>query len=161
MKRLLLAFLVFSMIQGCSPAEQTLPTETPPVQVPPKTEQPTPPMPQQPAPKPRPNNPTQPPKVYANEIFQDVTVIKTKENTYQVKGKARVFEAVMNYVVEDGHQEITQGFIQTSAGAPAWGSFELTLTVNKKEPNSTLHLVLFESSPNDGSRRLELPIPLP
>lgn len=89
------------------------------------------------------------------------SVEKTGEDTFTIKGKARVFEGNFQYVVEDGHNELTKGNVQTSAGAPEWGDFEFTVKVKKDQPNSTLTLVLFESSPKDGSRRMDLPIALP
>jgi hypothetical protein len=48
----------------------------------------------------------------------------------------------------------------TDAGAPEWGNFEFTIDVTKKRGNSTLTLILFESSAKDGSRQYELPIAL-
>ncbi|MBK7232918.1 MAG: hypothetical protein IPH93_11830 [Saprospiraceae bacterium] len=48
----------------------------------------------------------------------------------------------------------------TDAGAPEWGNFEFGIHVQKKRANSTLTLVIFESSAKDGSRQNELPIPL-
>ncbi len=100
-------------------------------------------------------------QVYKNEIFQDVTVVKTGEDTYTIKGKARIFEAVVDYVVEDGHNELAKGSVQATKGAPEWGEFTIDLNVKKDEPNSTLILILFETSANDGSRQKELMIALP
>ncbi len=98
---------------------------------------------------------------YENDIFQAVTVKKGKDDTYDVTGKAKVFEGNFSYVVEDGHNELTKGSVQSSAGAPDWGDFAFTVKVKKASENSTLTLILFEVSAKDGSRRLELPIPLP
>jgi hypothetical protein len=53
-----------------------------------------------------------------------------------------------------------KGFQMTDAGAPEWGKFEFAINVQKKRQNSTLTLILFESSPKDGSRQYELLIPL-
>lgn len=100
-------------------------------------------------------------QVYQNDIFQDVTVVKTGEDTYTVKGKARIFEAAVDYVVEDGHNELAKGSVQASKGAPDWGEFTIDLNVKKVKPNSTLILILFETSANDGSRQNELLIALP
>ncbi|GAB3165860.1 Gmad2 immunoglobulin-like domain-containing protein [Telluribacter humicola] len=97
---------------------------------------------------------------YSNERFRDVTVKKVDEHTYQVQGQAQVFEAAFSWVVEDGHNELKQGHQMTSAGAPAWGSFDFTVEVQKQEPNSTLMLVLYEASANDGSRQYQLPVRL-
>lgn len=165
MKKLRLLLLTAVLLAGCTSESQTPATPAEPAK-PPVTEQPqTPPTarPEPPAPA-QPQTPVekpQEPTVYANEIFRNVTVKKTGQDTFEVKGQARVFEAVANYVVEDGHNELTEGFVQTSAGAPEWGDFTFTLKVKKAEPKSTLMLILFESSPKDGSRRMELIIPLP
>lgn len=98
------------------------------------------------------------PKVYSNERFKEVTVEKTGENTFLIKGKGQIFEANFNWVIEDGHEELQKGYTMTDAGAPEWGNFSFTVTAPKKNPNSTLHLIIFESSPKDGSRQYELPI---
>ena len=76
-------------------------------------------------------------------------------------GEAMVFEATFGYVVEDGHHELASGFGTASAGAPAWGKFSFNLEVTKRRPDSTLHLVLYESSPRDGSRQHEFAVRLP
>jgi len=99
-------------------------------------------------------------RTYENERFKDVKIEKVAENSYRVTGKAQVFEATLSYVVEDGHYEITKGFTTTDAGAPDFGNFEFTVNAEKREPNTTLMLILFESSPKDGSRTHELIIPL-
>lgn len=174
MKKFMIVLIVAGLLQGCSMLEKasrdnnnsnqnTAPVNTQPVQ--PQPEQPQPIPNQQPASgttqPTKPAKEQQQPKVYGNETFQQVTVTKVKENTYEVKGKARVFEATFGYVVEDGHNELTKGFVQTSAGAPEYGDFQFTVQVTKAEPNSTLTLILFEESAKDGSRQWELPIPLP
>jgi len=99
-------------------------------------------------------------KVYFNKRFKDVTVTRIDANTFQIKGLGQIFEANFNWVVEDGHEELKKGFQMTDAGAPEWGKFEFTIEVQKKRPNSTLTLILFESSAMDGSRQYELPIVL-
>ena len=100
-------------------------------------------------------------QVYQNDIFREVTVTKVGPATYEVKGQALIFEAVVDYVVEDGHNELTEGHVMASKGAPEWGDFSFTLHVEKAQPHSTLTLILYETSAKDGSRRMELPIPLP
>ena len=99
-------------------------------------------------------------RTYSNKRFKEITVEKLEEHVFLVKGKAQVFEASFGWIVEDGHEELEKGFQMTSAGAPEWGEFMFTINVQKKLPNSTLTLVLFESSPKDGSRQYELPIAL-
>ncbi|WP_134703422.1 stalk domain-containing protein [Ammoniphilus sp. YIM 78166] len=90
-----------------------------------------------------------------NDRFSHVHVLQY-EGQYWVMGKARVFEAVLGYVVEDGHYELAEGFANASQGAPGWGFFLFSLDVKKVNPNSTLMLILFESSPKDGSRQHQL-----
>lgn len=81
-------------------------------------------------------------------------------NAFRVRGAAQIFEASFGWVVEDGHNELASGHEMTSAGAPEWGQFDFTVTAEKQNDNSTLHLILFESSAKDGSRQHQLPIPL-
>lgn len=124
---------------------------------------------QDPAPSPSPTAPvpatppTVPDTPQAKSIprFRNVSVRKGSDGRYQVVGEAMVFEAAFGYIVEDGHHELASGFGMASAGAPAWGKFSLTLDVPKKRHGSTLHLVLFESSPKDGSRQHEFAVRLP
>ncbi len=97
---------------------------------------------------------------YSNDRFKEVQVAQVSPDTYKVTGTAQVFEATLSYVVEDGHYELAKGFTTTDAGAPEFGNFEFTVNVEKNQPNSTLMLILFESSPKDGGRTHELYIPL-
>lgn len=99
-----------------------------------------------------------PGKIYSNERFKEVTVEKIGEHEFRIQGKGQIFEASFSWVVEDGHQELQQGFEMTDAGAPEWGNFDFTVDVEKKSANSTLLLILFESSAEDGSRKYELPV---
>jgi hypothetical protein len=98
--------------------------------------------------------------LYRNARFQNVRVKKIGDSTYSVSGKAQMFEATYMWIVEDGHEELLKGYGTTDAGAPEFGNFSFTFNVKKRRPNSKLHLVLFESSPKDGSRQHELPVPL-
>ena len=97
-------------------------------------------------------------KVYANARFKDVTVERTGDHTFKITGKAQVFEATISWVVEDGHDELLKGFVTADMGAPEWGNFSFTVDVTKKRENSTLTLIIFESSAEDGSRQHELPL---
>ena len=99
-------------------------------------------------------------KTYSNKRFKDVTVEKIGENKFRIRGQGQIFEASFNWIVEDGHDELYKGFQMTEAGAPEWGKFEFTIDAKKKRENSTLILILFESSAMDGSRQYELPIVL-
>jgi len=100
------------------------------------------------------------PKVYSNERFRNVTVERLGEHAFRVTGEGQIFEAAFSWVVEDGHNELAKGHAMTNAGAPEWGRFDFTVDATKQRTNSTLTLILFESSPKDGSRTFELPIPL-
>jgi len=97
-------------------------------------------------------------KRYANFRFKDVTVEKTGEHRFTIKGKGQIFEATFGWVVEDGHNELLKGFEMTDAGAPEWGNFTFSIEVKKQRPNSTLMLILYETSAKDGSRQYELPV---
>jgi hypothetical protein len=98
--------------------------------------------------------------LFSNDRFRDVSVVRTGDSSFEISGKAQVFEAAYSWVVEDGHNEIKKGFGTTDAGAPAWGNFSFQLTAAKKDSNSLLQLILFEASAKDGSRQHELPIVL-
>ncbi len=95
---------------------------------------------------------------YSNKRFKDVTVEKISRDSFLIRGKGQIFEANFSWVVEDGHEELKQGFQMTDAGAREWGSFQFAIRIPKKRVNSTLTLILFESSAKDGSRQYELPL---
>jgi hypothetical protein len=100
------------------------------------------------------------PEIYANETFKEVTVKKIAEHEFKIKGKGKINETAFTWVVEDGHRELKKGYVAPDEGAPAWGKFTFTINVEKEDPNSTLHLILFEASPKGGNRKHELSIPL-
>jgi hypothetical protein len=100
------------------------------------------------------------PKIYSNKRFRNVTVERTGKDKFWIRGEGQIFEANFSWIVEDGHEELEKGFQMTDAGAPEWGKFEFVINVTKKRENSTLTLILFESSPKDGSRQHELSINL-
>lgn len=97
---------------------------------------------------------------FDNDTFKEVTVSKINDTTFTINGKARVFEAQFGWDIEDGHDVLKSGFVKADAGAPEFGTFSFRVSAQKTQPNSTLHLVLFENSPKDGSRQHELPIKL-
>lgn len=99
-------------------------------------------------------------KSHSNARFRNVTVRKVAEDRFIIIGQGQIFEANLGWVVEDGHQELKSGYEMTDAGAPSWGNFKFEIEVEKQRPNSTLTLVLYESSAEDGSRLHELPVPL-
>ena len=99
-------------------------------------------------------------KEYKNERFRKVTLEKLGNNKFRVKGQAQVFEATINWSVEDGHYVIIDGFTTATIGAPEWGDFDFTFEAKKAEQNSSMTLVLFEESAKDGSQLYTLPISL-
>ncbi|MBG6110087.1 hypothetical protein H4V97_000234 [Flavobacterium sp. CG_23.5] len=98
--------------------------------------------------------------VFSNEHFRQVTVEKIDGTKFHIQGQAQVWEANVSWVIEDGYNELKNGFTMTDAGAPEWGKFDFTIDIEKKEEYSTLTLILFEESAKDGSRTHELQIPL-
>ena len=99
-------------------------------------------------------------KVYANKRFKDVLVERIGKDSFLVHGLGQIFESSFNWVLEDGHDELKKGFQMTNAGAPEWGKFKFIVHAQKKRTNSTITLILFETSAMDGSRQHELPIVL-
>lgn len=97
----------------------------------------------------------------SNNAFRNVSV-NGSAGHYIVSGEARVFEAVMNYAVEDGHDYLLEGHHSVGEGAPAWSPFAIELHIPPAEQpvNGTLTLELFEYSAKDGSRVNVMTIPL-
>jgi len=96
-----------------------------------------------------------------NAAFRKLEV--TGQNgAYTVTGEARVFEAVMQYAVSDGHRYLIEEFRTLQEGAPAWSAFTLKLDIPAEElpVNGTLTLELFEYSAKDGEITNLLIIPL-
>jgi hypothetical protein len=99
-------------------------------------------------------------KIYANQRFRNVSVDRIGVDSFRLRGEGQIFEASFSWILEDGHEELQKGFHTTDAGAPEWGKFDFTIQAKKKRPNSSLTIVLFETSAMDGSRQHELPIAL-
>lgn len=99
-------------------------------------------------------------KEYDNERFRNVTLEKLDNDKFRVKGQAQLYEATINWSVEDGHDVIKKGFTNATIGAPEWGDFNFTFEAKKAEQNSALTLILFEESAKDGSQLHTLSIPL-
>jgi hypothetical protein len=96
-------------------------------------------------------------KQYQNEVFKEVTVSKSNGEA-TIKGKARVFEGVFQYAVISGTEILQENHYQTD-GAPAWGSFEITIEkelLTKEE----VTIELFVYSAKDGSKTDILTIPI-
>lgn len=95
-----------------------------------------------------------------NERFRNISIFRDRQDSFIVRGEARVYEGTVSWVVEDGHLQLSKGFVTAEQGAPGWGEFTIKVSGRKKNPHTTLHLILFEESPQDGSRQFILPIPL-
>ncbi|MFS0915695.1 Gmad2 immunoglobulin-like domain-containing protein [Brevibacillus sp. 179-C 1.1 NHS] len=96
---------------------------------------------------------------YENESFRNITITKTGEGQYTIKGEARVNEANVRFVVTDKDKTLANSFVTASMGAPEWGSFSIDL---KLDPNAKSPvLALFEESAATGQRIHELRVPLP
>ena len=99
-------------------------------------------------------------KEFSNERFRKVAVEKLEGNKFRIQGEARVFEATLNWSVEDGHYVYNEGFTTATMGAPEWGKFDFTFEIKKSEEIAVLNLVLFEVSAEDGSHNYTLLVPL-
>jgi hypothetical protein len=96
-----------------------------------------------------------------NDAFCNISVNGT-DGRYIVSGVARVFEAVMNYAVEDGHRYLLEGHHMLAEGAPTWSPFAVELVIPQAQlpVNGTLTLELFQYSANDGSRVNVMSVPI-
>ncbi len=97
-------------------------------------------------------------ELYGNEQFRNVRVRTMGEDLFRITGEAQVHEGTISWTIEDGHEVLKDGHETTTAGAPEWGHFDFTVNAEKERENSTLHLILYESSAKDGSRQHELPL---
>ena len=79
--------------------------------------------------------------------------------SFTVVGRARVFEATLQYRLEDGHNILAEGFTTATEGGPAWGDFEIQLEY-ERPTSPSLTLILYESSAEDGQPIHELLLPL-
>ncbi|MFL6560416.1 MAG: Gmad2 immunoglobulin-like domain-containing protein, partial [Bacillus sp. (in: firmicutes)] len=145
----LLAILVATMCLAACNQKQEVVKEKPPVakpieEHPSKPDEPVPVQPEE--------------KVYQNEVFKDV-VVKETADTIIVTGKAQVFEGVFQYALYDGDKVVKESNYQT-AGAPAWGDFEIMFDKALVTTNS-FTLELFVYSAKDGSKINTLEIPIP
>ena len=100
------------------------------------------------------------PVTYQNEIFWNVTVDKSGENKYLVKGKVKSQISSFNYSVEDGHYQLLNNIAKVSKNNPEWGVFDLTFSVTKKDKNTTLILALFDKTLDVRNKNFTLMIPL-
>jgi hypothetical protein len=99
-------------------------------------------------------------RTFQNEKFRNVQIEQIDSHMFRISGEARVYEANVRYVIEDGHYELKQGYITAANAAPEWGSFRETITFERRDRNRSVLLILFEESAEDGSRQDELIIRL-
>lgn len=98
---------------------------------------------------------------HANNAFRNIQATGSNGH-YTVTGEARVFEAVMNYVVSAGSNELVESNYMLNEGAPAWSAFSLNIIIpaNQLPLSGTLKIELFEYSAKDGSRINVIPVAL-
>lgn len=99
-------------------------------------------------------------KEFSNDRFRKVVVEKLEGNKFRIQGEAQVFEATVNWSVEDGHNVYDEGFTTASIGAPDWGKFDFTFEIKKAEDIEVLNLILYEISAKDGNQTHVLLVPL-
>lgn len=99
-------------------------------------------------------------KEFSNERFRKVVAEKLEGNKFRIQGEAQVFEATINWSVEDGHNVYEEGFTTATIGAPDWGKFDFTFEIKKAEDIQVLNLILYEISAKDGNQTHVLLVPL-
>ena len=99
-------------------------------------------------------------KEFSNDRFRKVVVEKLEGNKFRIQGEAQVFEATVNWSVEDGHNVYDEGFTTATIGAPDWGKFDFTFKIKKAEDIEVLNLILYEISAKDGNQTHVLLVPL-
>lgn len=80
--------------------------------------------------------------------------------TIPLEGESRTFEGNFRYTVEDGHNILADGHVQTSAGAPEWAAFSTEIRLQERPTSPHGVLILYEPSPKDGQPTHQLIIPL-
>ncbi|HZW69147.1 MAG TPA: Gmad2 immunoglobulin-like domain-containing protein [Pseudogracilibacillus sp.] len=99
--------------------------------------------------------------VVDNEAFKvfEPAANASAQDELVIRGLARVFEATVQYSLEDGQDIIDSGFTTASQGGPEWGEFELVITIAGLETGD-YQVVLYEASAEDNSPLHELIIPV-
>lgn len=99
--------------------------------------------------------------VLENEAFKiyGPDPVQIVNNELVVKGLARVFEAFVEYSLEDGHFIYEKGTVRAASAAPNWSDFTIKIPFNDENKDAT-RLVIFEESAKDGSPIHELIIEL-
>lgn len=82
---------------------------------------------------------------------ENIKIMEFKiQNGLTITGLARVFEAALNYEIQDGNKKTLQkGFIMTAGGAPDWGYFKITASAI---PTGAKYVELYSTSPKDGHK---------
>lgn len=69
-----------------------------------------------------------------------------------ISGDASVFEATLQWrIVDSGGKVYAQGNTTASAGAPARGTFSVSVTFRAPTTDTSGFVEVFETSPRDGS----------
>lgn len=97
---------------------------------------------------------------YSNKSFQNVIVSETGNGYFEINGESRVPEATFYYFLRQGKDESDDEFVTANSAAPNWGKFNFSINASVFKNNIPLYLVMYESSPIDGSRVNELAIRL-
>lgn len=87
-----------------------------------------------------------------NLIVETPAVGETIGDKLQLSGRARVFEASFEVVLEDGHNQLFKGPITADQGAPEWGRFDEEIAYEETSQQHGL-LILTEYSMRDGTPR--------
>lgn len=95
----------------------------------------------------------------AFEILEPAPFVEVGERL-RVRGKARVFEAMLMVRLEDGHDVLAEQPVMASAGAPEWGDFDVELALSRRPTSPNGVLQVYESSAKDGSPIHVLTIPV-
>ena len=94
----------------------------------------------------------------SNAAFKDVVVERIAEDSFEISGQASVFEANVQWELEDGHYALGDGYTTASTAAPNWGDFRFKVKAPKANENTTIHLILYEENMKDGRQKNALPI---
>jgi hypothetical protein len=155
--KLTLAAVCFAAMSACTSNQTNKPDVTATEQAE-QTPSPAPSVSASPSLSPSPSNPK---IVLENEAFRIYEPAPNLEvgKTFTVRGQARVFEAAFSYSFEDGHNVLAEGHAMAAAGAPEWGDFEFTVTIDQAT-NPVGTLIIYEASAKDGSPTNQLILPL-
>ena len=158
-----LAVVLMGMLAGCGSAGEAQDDGQQPAQNPPTAETPAEnPLPPENDARGAPQAEPADPEPLENEAFR---VRQPEANavvgmTLKLEGESRTFEGNFHYTLEDGHNILAEGVVQTSAGAPEWASFSADIQLQEAPTSPHGVLILYEPSAKDGQPTHELVIPL-